>query len=176
MIRANLPLQVKEQLVECYVRNTNLFSWNVVKMPRIELSIAIHSRTVNRDFQHMVQRRKKLPEKAKATKKVVQDMIKADFVIEAKYTTWLSNILIVRKSKNKWSMCVDYKNLNKVCPKDAYPMPNIHKLEDNLFVFKLLLYMDAYSGYNQKPMDQQKIDLHDRYMQLLLQINIFRSQ
>jgi hypothetical protein len=55
-------------------------------------------------------------------------------------------------------------------------MPNIHKLEDNLFVFKLLLYMDAYSGYNQKPMDQQKIDLHDRYMQLLLQINIFRSQ
>jgi hypothetical protein len=25
-------------------------------------------------------------------------------------------------------------------------------------------------------MDQQKIDLHDRYMQLLLQINIFRSQ
>jgi hypothetical protein len=56
----------------------------------------------------MVQRRKKLPEKAKATKKVVQDMIKADFVIEAKYTTWLSNILIVRKSKNKWSMCVDY--------------------------------------------------------------------
>jgi hypothetical protein len=68
-----------------------------------------------------------------------------------------------------------YTNLNKVCPKDAYPMPNIDKLEDNLFVFKLLLYMDAYFAYNQKPMDQQETDLHDWYMQLLLQINVFRS-
>jgi hypothetical protein len=27
-------------------------------------------------------------------------------------------------------MCVDYTDLNRVCPKDAYPLPNIDKLVD----------------------------------------------
>src|ERR1044072_2509619 len=36
-------------------------------------------------------------------------------------------------------MCIDYSDLNKACPKDAYPMSNIDKLVN-------------YSGYNQIPM------------------------
>jgi len=56
-------------------------------------------------------------------------------------------------------MCVDYTDLNKACPKDAYPLPNIDKLVDNPSSYKLLSFMDAYSGYNQIPMveeDKQK--------------------
>jgi len=56
-------------------------------------------------------------------------------------------------------MCVDYTDLNRACPKDAYPLPNIDKLVDNSSGYKLLSFMDAYSGYNQIPMaeeDKQK--------------------
>ena len=49
-------------------------------------------------------------------------------------------------------MCVDYTDLNRACPKDAYPLPSIDKLVDNSAGFKLLSFMDAYSGYNQIPM------------------------
>ena len=49
-------------------------------------------------------------------------------------------------------MCIDYSGLNKVCPKDAYPLRNIDKLVDNSAGFKFLSFMDAYSGYNQIPM------------------------
>ena len=45
-------------------------------------------------------------------------------------------------------MCVDYTDLNRVIPKDAYPLPNIDKLVDNSSGYKLLSFMDAYSGYN----------------------------
>jgi len=56
-------------------------------------------------------------------------------------------------------MCVDYADLNRDCPKDAYLLPNIDKLVDNSSGYKLLFFMDAYSGYNQIPMaeeDKQK--------------------
>ena len=56
-------------------------------------------------------------------------------------------------------MCVDYTDLNRACPKDAYPFPNIDKLVDNSSSYKLLSFMDAYSGYNQIPMaknDEEK--------------------
>ncbi|XP_020966315.1 uncharacterized protein LOC110266289 [Arachis ipaensis] len=56
-------------------------------------------------------------------------------------------------------MCVDFTNLNKACPKDAYPLPCIDKLVDNASGYKALSFMDAYSGYNQilmHPEDQSK--------------------
>jgi len=52
-------------------------------------------------------------------------------------------------------MCVDYTDLNRVCPKDAYPLSNIDKFVDNSSAYRLLSFMDAYSGYNQIPMVEE---------------------
>ena len=49
-------------------------------------------------------------------------------------------------------MCVDYTYLNKACPRDAYPLPNIYRLVDGATGNKVLSFLDAYSGYNQIPM------------------------
>jgi len=49
-------------------------------------------------------------------------------------------------------MCVDYTDLNKACPRDAYPLPNIDRLVDSATGNKVLSFLDAYSGYNQIPM------------------------
>lgn len=49
-------------------------------------------------------------------------------------------------------MCVDFTNFKKACPKDPYPLPHINRLIDNSSGFRLLSFMDAYSGYNQIPM------------------------
>jgi len=49
-------------------------------------------------------------------------------------------------------MCVDYTDLNKACPRDAYPLPNIDRLVDGATGNKVLSFLDAYSGYNQIPM------------------------
>ena len=49
-------------------------------------------------------------------------------------------------------MCVDYTDLSKACPRDAYPLPNIDRLVDGAARNKVLSFLDAYSGYNQIPM------------------------
>jgi len=55
-------------------------------------------------------------------------------------------------------MCVDYTDLNKACPRDAYPWPNIDRLVDGAAGHTILSFLDAYSGYNQIPMaDEDKI-------------------
>jgi len=48
-------------------------------------------------------------------------LAKAGFIREVIYTTWLANVVIVKKANGKWRMCVDYTDLNKACPKDTYP-------------------------------------------------------
>jgi len=52
-------------------------------------------------------------------------------------------------------MCVDYTDLNRACPKDVCPLPNIDKLVNNSSGYKLLSFMDAYSGYNQIPIAEE---------------------
>ena len=66
---------------------------------------------------------------------------------------------MVKKANRKWRMCVDFTNLNKACPKDNYPLPQVDVLVDSTTQHQLLRFMDAFSGYNQIRMheaDQEK--------------------
>ena len=56
-------------------------------------------------------------------------------------------------------MCVDFTDLNRACPKDSFPLPRINQLVDSTTGHKLLIFMDAFSRYNQIKMveeDQEK--------------------
>ncbi|GKD04578.1 hypothetical protein Tco_1179552, partial [Tanacetum coccineum] len=44
---------------------------------------------------------------------------------EVHYHDWLSNPVMVKKHDDSWRMCVDFKDLNKACPKDGYPLLEI---------------------------------------------------
>ena len=44
---------------------------------------------------------------------------------------------------------MDFRNLNKACPKDEFPLPNIDLLIDSVARNSMFSFMDGYSGYNQ---------------------------
>ena len=44
---------------------------------------------------------------------------------------------------------MDFRNLNKACPKDEFPLLNIDLLVDSTAGSSMFSFMDGYSGYNQ---------------------------
>ena len=44
---------------------------------------------------------------------------------------------------------MDFCNLNKACPKDEFPLPNIDLLVDSAARSSMFSFMDGYSGNNQ---------------------------
>ena len=55
---------------------------------------------------------------------------------------------------------MDFFNLNKACPKEEFPLPNIDLLVDSAAGSSMFSFMDGYSGYNQIRMatkDAEKI-------------------
>ena len=44
---------------------------------------------------------------------------------------------------------MDFRNLNKTCPKDEFPLPNIDLLVDSAAGSFMFSFMDGYNGYNQ---------------------------
>ena len=75
-------------------------------------------------------------------------MLQAGFIQEAQYTTWLANVVLVKKENGKWRMCSDYTDLNKACPNDSYPLLSIDRLVDGASGQAMMSFLDAYSGYN----------------------------
>ena len=75
-------------------------------------------------------------------------LLKARFIRHVDYPTWLANPVLVRKPDGSWRMCVDYTSLNKACPKDEYPLPQIDQIVDSTLACELLCFLDAYSGYH----------------------------
>ena len=63
-------------------------------------------------------------------------------------------MVIVKKANGKWRMCVDFTDLNKACPKDSYPLPQIDVLVDSTTKHQLLSFMDVSSSYNQIKLDE----------------------
>ena len=78
----------------------------------------------------------------------------AKFIREVYYLDWLANVVMAKKAKKKWRMCMDFTNLNKACPKDSYLLPRIDQLVDSTTGHKLLSFINSFSGYNQIRMDE----------------------
>ncbi|GJU95076.1 reverse transcriptase domain-containing protein [Tanacetum coccineum] len=56
---------------------------------------------------------------------------------------------------DSWRMCVDFKDLNKACPKDGYPLPEIDWKVESLCGFPFKCFLDAYKGYHQIQMAKE---------------------
>ena len=78
----------------------------------------------------------------------------AGFIKEVYHPEWLANPVLVRKKSRKWRMCVDYTGLNKVCPKDPFPLPHIDQIVDSTSGCETLCFLDAYSSYHQIAMKE----------------------
>jgi len=141
------------EMWELLQRNVDLFAWSATDMPGIDPRVASHKLSIFREARPVAQKRRKMGgEKREAAKAEVQKLISVGFIKEATYTTWLANVVLVKKANGKWRMCTDYTDLNKACPKDMYPLPSIDRLVDGAAGHKVLSFLDAYSGYNQIPM------------------------
>ncbi|GKC63234.1 reverse transcriptase domain-containing protein [Tanacetum coccineum] len=79
------------------------------------------------------------------------------------YPTWVANPVLVKKADGSWRMCIDFKDLNKACPKDLYLLPKIDWKIESLMGFKYKCLLDAYKGYHQIHMskkEEEKMAFH----------------
>ena len=76
-------------------------------------------------------------------------MLDAGVIREVLHSEWLANPVLVKKSNDKWRMCVDFTDLNRACSKDDFPLPRIDQLVDSAASCEMLSFLDAYSGYHQ---------------------------
>lgn len=73
-------------------------------------------------------------------------------VIEPSKSAWPSPIVMVKKPNNEYRFCIDFRKVNQVTKKDAYPLPYINSILDPLRDACVLSSIDLKSAYHQIPL------------------------
>jgi hypothetical protein len=88
-------------------------------------------------------------DKAEGARNEVKRLLSAGVIREVTYPKWLANTVMVKKPNGKWRMCIDFKDLNKACLKDEFPLPRIDSLINAASTSELMSLLECYSGYHQ---------------------------
>lgn len=89
---------------------------------------------------------------------LLQNMLDSGVVSESA-SPWAAPIVLVKKKDGSWRFCVDYRKLNALTHKDAYPLPRIEESLTGLRAAKWYSTLDLASGYWQvemHPLDREK--------------------
>ncbi|GKA82530.1 reverse transcriptase domain-containing protein [Tanacetum coccineum] len=156
MIGSNLTEKTKEKLCNLLQRSLDIFSWTSTDMTGVPRHIAEHRLNVRKGCQPVRQKKRgQAAERNIAINDEVSKLVTAGIMREVHYHDWLSNPVMVKKSDNSWRMCVDFKDLNKACPKDGYPLSEIDWKVKSLYGFPFKCFLDAYKGYHQIQMAEE---------------------
>ncbi|GJV95837.1 reverse transcriptase domain-containing protein [Tanacetum coccineum] len=133
-IGGTLSLAGRTELCTLLKKNLDIFAWQPSDMTGVPRSIAEHRLN-----------------------------IRVGIMREVYYHDWMSNPVMVKKHDGSWRMCVDFTNLNKACPQDCYPLPEIDWKIESLCGYPFKCFLDAYKGYHQIQMaesDEEKMAFH----------------
>ena len=93
---------------------------------------------------------------APARRRIIEEQIAEMLnqgVITPSKSPWASPVVLIPKKDGSTRFCVDYRKLNEVTIRDAYPLPRIDDTLDELNHAKFVSTLDLRSGYWQVEMD-----------------------
>nr|UYK51750.1 hypothetical protein [Paphiopedilum micranthum] len=158
-ISALLPEEMVNKLKPLLIEFKDCFAWNYAEMPGLNPEVAVHKLAIRPDALPIKQSPRRM--RLEIEEQVIAEtkkLIEADFVREEKYPTWLANVVPVKKKNGQIRICIDFRDLNKACPKDDFPLPIPELMIDIASHHSMFSFMDGSSGYNQIQMaeDEQK--------------------
>ena len=135
----------KTELVKFLKANNDVFAWSTYDVPGINPGFICHQLNVNPEAMP----RKKPPrwsskDHFEAVRIEVNKLKQAGAINEIFYLEWLANTVLVKKKNGKWWVCVDFTDLNKVCPKDPFSIPWIDQLMDAMVGHHRMSFLDAF--------------------------------
>ena len=103
IIGTRLSQEEEDKLVEFLRSNKDIFVWSSNDLGGVSKDIIEHKLDIDPKIRPKKQKQRKLAkDRVQAAKVEVQRLLDAKVIREVQFTTWLANIVMVRKKNEKW--------------------------------------------------------------------------
>ena len=82
-------------------------------------------------------------------KKELNELLVAKIIFRVRHTTWVANLVPVRKKSGDIRICIDFRNMNRESLKDNYQVLAMEQILQSVSGSALLSLLDGFSIYNQ---------------------------
>ena len=153
----DLPLNIRKKLRTLLSRYKHIFDWDNSTMGRTDL--IQHKIIIDKDAMPISHRPYRLsPIEAEYLKKELEKYCKLG-IISPSNSPWAAPVILVKKKNGEYRMVIDYRKLNAITKKDAYPLPRIDDLLDTLGKAKVFSALDMRAGFHQVPLEESSKEL-----------------
>lgn len=91
-------------------------------------------------------------------KAIIDEILAAGMIVGSK-SPWCSPVRLVKKRDNSIRICIDFRKVNNVTVKDAYPIPIINDIFVHLSKAKVFSTIDLKNGYYQVRMEESSQEM-----------------
>ena len=148
----DLTSEEKNRLYELLVEFADVFAESSDDMGRT--GVVKHSIDTGTSHPIRQQCRRVPPFRREQAKKMIDDMLQKD-IIQPSSSPWASPIILVPKKDGSLRFCIDYRKLNSVTRKDAYPLPRVDNTLEALSGSKWFSTLDLLCGYWQVEVEEK---------------------
>ena len=152
VLHGDLTCEEKNCLYQLLVEFADVFAENSNDMGRT--GVVKHS--IDTGTSHPVRQpcRRVQPFRREQARKMIDDMLQKD-IIQPSSSPWASPIILVPKKDGSMRFCIDYRKLNCVTRKDAYPLPRVDDTLEALSGSKWFSTLDLICGYWQVEIEEK---------------------
>jgi ribonuclease HI len=138
----------------------DVFLWTYEDLKTYDTSVIEHKIPLKEEARPFRQKLRQInPTLLPVMEREVKKLLDAQIIVPLRYSSWVANLVPVRKKSGEIRLCVDFRNLNRSSRKDNYPLPNMEHILQRVTGASRISMIDGFSGYNQisvMPEDREK--------------------
>ncbi len=151
-VNPDLDSDQKQMLMDLLTKYQDCFADN----PRKPSQTTLVEHVIHTSESHPIKQKQKRisPAMEEEINKQLNEMLDND-ICRPSSSPWSSRVILVKKKDGSMRFVVDYRDLNDVTKKDAYPMPNLKDILDKINGSCYFSKMDMASAYWAVPIREQ---------------------
>ena len=128
----------------------DVFAWYYEDLKTYDTRIIHHKIPLKPNVKPFRQKLRRInPALFHVIEKEVKKLLDAKITVPLRYSSWVANLVPVRKKNGEIRLCVDFRNFNRSSLKDNYPLPKIEKILQKVVGAQRIYMVDGFLGYNQ---------------------------
>ena len=128
----------------------HVFRWTYEDIKTYDTKIIQNIIPLKEDANPFHQKLRKMhPSLESLVKKELNKFLATKISFPIRHTTWVANLVPVRKTSGEIRICIDFQNLNRASLKDNYMVPYMEQILQSVSRYSLSSLLDGFSGYNQ---------------------------
>lgn len=130
-LSSRLTTELRDEILALVREFRDAFSWTYGEISGLDSRLVTHKLNIKNGTKPVKQAPRHFrPELEIKIKQKIQKLLDVGFIKPIKLPTWLANIVPVKKKNGQIRCCIDFRDLNKACPKNEFPLPHIDMLVD----------------------------------------------